>query len=230
MGKNIPAATVSRLPIYARALLALSSRDIFVASSEMIAAESQINAAQIRKDLSHIGGLGARGLGYEVPRLLAQINEELGLNRSWNVALVGYGKLGAALAEYKGFSERSFAIKAIYDADPVKVGQTVRGITIEDASLISTSLAGKDIDIAVLATPAETAQKAANALVAGGVRSILNFAPVALELPKGISLRNVDLSIELQVLSFYHNNRTNSAAGSDRKAELLDASNAYAER
>lgn len=210
MPKKIPAATVSRLPIYARALLSLSSRDILIASSEMISAESHINAAQIRKDLSHIGCFGTRGLGYEVPKLLARINEELGLTRQWRVALVGFGKLGSALVGYRGFFERGFTIAGIYDADPSKVGTEVGSVAIENVADIASSIARSQVDIGIIATPAEAAQSAADALVNAGIRSILNFAPVALEVPKGVGVRNVDLSIELQVLSFYHYNQEES--------------------
>ena len=207
MVRHIPGATVSRLPIYARALLALSARGVTVTSSQILAAESHTNAAQVRKDLSYLGAFGTRGLGYDVKFLLSQINRYLGLDRDWTVALVGYGQLGHALLGYKGFSDRGFSIVSIFDADPTKIGQSVNGINVQDAARLSEILKSNPVDIGIIATPSPAAQDAANALVSGGVHSILNFAPVGIRVPPEVSLRNVDLSIELQVLSFYHSSK-----------------------
>jgi len=203
---KIPGATVSRLPIYARALHSLLARGVNTASSDILAHESQVNAAQIRKDLSHIGGEGTRGLGYDVSTLLGRINKELGLDRSWRVALVGYGQLGAALVGYEGFAERGFQIVAIYDADSSKVGSSVAGVSVEDSADIPSTVGDHNVDIVVLAVPASSAQNAADAVVSGGVKAILNFAPAVLDVPQEVSVRSVDLSVELQVLSFYQFN------------------------
>ena len=207
MARKIPPATVNRLPVYLRALLDLSRRGITVASSETIATESQINAAQIRKDLSLIGAPGTRGIGYDVQGLLAEINDEMGLHGEYGVALVGYGKLGAALVGYQGFNERGYRIRAIFDSDPSIIGSKVGEIEVEGLTKMGVLLAARSIEIAVIATPAESAQKAASELVKGGILSILNFAPVALELPEGVAVRNVDMSIELQLLSFHNYSR-----------------------
>lgn len=207
---KIPAATVSRLPIYARALHSLLARGVNTASSELLSTESQVNAAQIRKDLSHIGGEGTRGLGYDVSGLLGRINKELGLDRSWRVALIGYGQLGAALVGYEGFAERGFQIVVIYDADDSKVGNSVSGVSVEHSAQIPSTISDHQVDIAVLAVPAGSAQDAADAAVSGGVKAILNFAPAGLDVPEDVSVRSVDLSVELQVLSFYQFNRNDS--------------------
>lgn len=210
MAKQIPSATVARLPLYARALLSLSSRGVTVTSSQMLASESHTNAAQVRKDLSYMGAFGTRGLGYDVKYLLSQINRYLGLDRNWTVALAGFGQLGHALVGYKGFSERGFSIVAIYDADPGIVGTDFNSVKVEDSRKMSDSLADKPVDIGIIATPAGVAQEVADAYVRGGVKSILNFAPTVIRVPPDVSVRNVDLSIELQVLSFYHSSKVGS--------------------
>jgi len=201
---GLPEATISRLPLYHRALLEAAELKELTVSSERIAELTGLNAAKIRKDLSHLGTYGTRGVGYNVEQLMHQIARELGLTEDWAIAIVGFGNLGQALANYKGFLERGFEVVAIFDADPSKEGMSTTGgavvMPIDQLKAISSR---KRIDIAIIATPASSAQEVADLVVAAGITSILNFAPQVLAVPEGVSVRKVDLSIELQILSFY---------------------------
>lgn len=199
----IPDATVSRLPLYLRALLESSDQLQATVSSERLAELSGVNAAKVRKDLSHLGTYGTRGVGYEVEHLLREISREMGLTQDWPVAIVGVGNLGHALANYKGFMEKGFRIVAIFDADPAKVGELIGDITISHISDLAQVVSSNEIAIAIIATPAGSAQEVADLLVGAGVKSILNFAPSVINVPKGTTIRKVDLSMELQILSFY---------------------------
>ena len=194
---------MSRLPVYLRALVDLHGEQVATVSSERLAELSGVNAAKVRKDLSYLGSYGTRGVGYDVEYLLYQISRELGLTQDWPVVIVGLGNLGHALANYNGFSARGFRVVALVDADPAKVGTKIGDLAvrpIDDLDAIATS---DKPAIGIIATPAQAAQDVADRLVAAGVTSILNFAPVVLSVPDGVSLRKVDLSIELQILSFY---------------------------
>ena len=163
-----------------------------------------MNAAKVRKDLSYLGSYGTRGVGYDVEYLLHEISRELGLTRDWPVAIVGIGNLGRALANYRGFGARGFRIVALVDADHDLVGKEVGDLTIEPIDDLDRIVDERKITIGILATPAPVAQDVADRLVAAGVRSILNFAPGrAARCPSGVSMRKVDLAIELQILSFY---------------------------
>jgi len=201
--RRIPEATVARLPLYYRALLETAEREVTTISSERLAELAGVNAAKVRKDLSYLGSYGTRGVGYDVEYLLHEISRELGLTRDWPVVIVGIGNLGRALANYRGFGARGFRVVALVDADPSVVGKTIGDLTIEAIDALDTIVRERDIAIAILATPAAAAQEVADRLVAAGVRSILNFAPSVLAVPDGVSLRKVDLAIELQILSFY---------------------------
>ena len=201
--RRIPEATVARLPLYYRALLETAERQVATISSERLAELAGVNAAKVRKDLSYLGSYGTRGVGYDVEYLLHEISRELGLTRDWPVIIVGVGNLGRALANYRGFGARGFRVMAVVDADPQLVGRTVADLTVESIDDLDTIVAEREIAIAILATPAAAAQEVADCLVAAGVRSILNFAPTVLTVPEGVSLRKVDLAIELQILSFY---------------------------
>jgi redox-sensing transcriptional repressor len=162
-----------------------------------------VNAAKVRKDLSYLGSYGTRGVGYDVEFLLHQISRELGLTHDWPVVIVGVGNLGHALANYKGFGARGFQIVALVDADPAKVGTRVGNLTVAALDDLPRVVAECGIAIGIVATPAGAAQEVADRLVDAGVTSILNFAPAVVTVPSGVSLRKVDLAIELQILSFY---------------------------
>ncbi len=203
--RRIPEATVARLPVYLRCLVEVADAKIGTISSERLAEMAGVNAAKVRKDLSHLGSYGTRGVGYDVEYLLVQISRVLGLTRDCPVVIVGVGNLGHALANYRGFSARGFRIAALVDADPQKVGERVGDLIVRDLDSLPELV--EPGCIGIIATPAAAAQDVADRLVAAGVTSILNFAPAVLSVPKGISMRKVDLSIELQILSFYQQRR-----------------------
>jgi redox-sensing transcriptional repressor len=201
--RRIPEATVARLPVYLRSLLEVADAHTVTISSERLAEMAGVNAAKVRKDLSYLGSYGTRGVGYDVQFLLVQINRVLGLTQDWPVVIVGIGNLGHALANYKGFGARGFRIAALVDADASKVGEIVADLPVRHLGDLPAIAAQEQIAIGIVATPAASAQEVADLLVAAGVTSILNFAPAVIQVPRGVSLRKVDLSIELQILSFY---------------------------
>ena len=206
-GRKIPGAAVARLPLYYRALLELSDDDVDTVSSDQLAAMAGVNAAQVRKDLSYLGSYGTRGVGYEVAFLIDRISRELGLTHDWPVVIVGVGNLGHALANYRGLSARGFRVLALVDADPGKVGESVGELAVEAMAELPEIVRSRGITIGIIATPAAAAQEVADALVAAGVASILNFAPAVIAVPDGVSVRKVDLATELQILSFYQSHR-----------------------
>jgi len=201
--RRIPEATVTRLPVYLRSLVEVAEAHIVTVSSERLAEMAGVNAAKVRKDLSYLGSYGTRGVGYDVEFLLVQINRVLGLTQDWPVVIVGIGNLGHALANYKGFSARGFRIAALVDADEKRVGEVVAGLRVRHLDDLRAVAVADSIAIGIVATPASSAQEVADLLVAAGVTSILNFAPALISVPSDVSLRKVDLSIELQILSFY---------------------------
>ncbi len=211
--RRIPEATVARLPLYYRALLEMAEQRIPTVSSERLAEMAGVNAAKVRKDFSYLGSYGTRGVGYDVEYLLFQISRELGLTQDWPVVIVGVGNLGAALANYRGFSARGFRIVSLVDADPAKCGHEVGGLTVEPLPDLPRIVAERHVAIGIIATPASAAQDVAELLVSAGVASILNFAPTVIAVPPGVSLRKVDLSIELQILSFYQQRRDEAEGG-----------------
>ena len=201
--RPIPEASVARLPIYLRALVGMAEAGTHTSSSESLAAAAGVNSAKVRKDLSYLGSYGTRGVGYDVEYLIHQISRELGLTQGWATCIVGIGNLGQALANYGGFEERGFRVAALFDSNFAKVGETVAGLEIQAFDDVERVVKEEEISIAVLAVPGPVAQDVADRLVAAGVTSILNFAPAVLSVPAGVSLRKVDLSIELQILAFY---------------------------
>ena len=202
--RPIPEATVARLPIYLRCLLDLAEdRGEMTVSSEDLARMAGVNAAKVRKDLSYLGSYGTRGVGYDVEYLLYQITRELGLTQDWPAAIIGVGNLGRALASYKGFSERGFRITALFDADDDVIGSDVAGLPIRHLDELKEVVAEDGISIGIICTPPAAAQEVAERLVDAGVKSILNFAPAVVNVPPDVTVRKVDLSIELQILSFY---------------------------
>ena len=200
--KPLPEAAVGRLPLYHRALVGIAEEETTV-SSERLADLTGVNAAKVRKDLSHLGSYGTRGVGYDVRLLLYRISQELGLTQDLAVAIVGFGNLGHALANYRGFPERGFRVAAIFDEDPKKIGEGVGDLEVRPLKELEKAVSAEGISIALIATPATAAQEVAERIIAAGISSILNFAPVVLSVPKSVSVRKVDLSMELQILSFY---------------------------
>jgi redox-sensing transcriptional repressor len=201
--QRIPEATVTRLPLYLRSLMAAEHEGITTVSSERLAELAGVNASKVRKDLSYLGSYGTRGVGYDVEYLVFQMSRELGLTQDWPVVIVGVGNLGQALANYGGFGDRGFPVVGLVDADPAVVGTPVHGVLVRPVGDLPAIAREHGIAIGIIATPAGAAQEAADRLVEAGVRSILNFAPTVISVPEEISLRKVDLAVELQVLSFY---------------------------
>jgi redox-sensing transcriptional repressor len=202
-GRRIPEATVARLPVYQRILEELLRSGTATASSELLGAAAQVNAAKVRKDLSLLGSFGTRGAGYDVAFLVEQIDRQLGLDREWSVVIAGIGNLGRALARSQGFAARNFSVVALIDTDPSIIGELVDGVEVRHPDDLPAIAAVTPLSIGVITTPGPVAQRVADMMVDAGVRSLLNFAPRVLEVPPDILLRYVDLSMELQVMSFY---------------------------
>jgi len=213
--QGIPEATIARLPVYLRALYALADRGIASVSSDELAAAAGVNSAKLRKDLSHLGSYGTRGVGYDVDYLVYQVSRELGLTQDWPVVIVGAGNLGRALANYGGFASRGFRVAALLDSDPLVVGSEIAGHRVRAVDEIEQVVLEFAVMIGAIAVPAVAAQGICDRLVAAGVTSILNFAPVVLTVPDGVDVRKVDLSIELQILAFHAQRR--SAVGIQRR-------------
>ena len=203
---------MARLPVYLRILSERFDLGVTNISSEELAEFAGLNAAKVRKDLSYLGSYGTRGVGYDVEFLVYQIRRELGLTHDWHVVIVGAGNLGQALAGYDGFGDRGFPVGGIVDVDETKVGSVVGGVRVRHLDELPQVVAARNISIGVIATPGPAAQEAADALVAAGVTSLLNFAPCVIGVPHGVSVRKVDLAVELQILS-YHEQRRATAAG-----------------
>jgi redox-sensing transcriptional repressor len=210
--RSIPEATVGRLPRYLQALGGMAADGTVMASSEELALAAGVTSAKVRKDLSHLGSYGTRGVGYDVAYLIHQIRRELGLTQDWSIAIVGIGNLGHALANYKGFGDRGFRVAALVDVDPSKIGERVGELEVVHIDTLPELVTERGIAIGVIATPATAVQDVGDRMVAAGIRSILNFAPAPLAAPSGVSVRSVDLAIELQILAYYE----------QRKAALAD--------
>lgn len=204
--RDIPEATVARLPVYLRALTALAERHTRSCSSEELAAAAGVNSAKLRKDLSYLGSYGTRGVGYDVDYLRYQIAREIGVTHEWPVVIVGIGNLGQALANFSGFRSRGFRIVALLDAAEELQGREVAGIRVRPFADLAAIVAGEQVSIGVIAVPAAAAQDVADAMVKAGISSVLNFAPAVINVPPGVDVRKVDLSIELQILA-YHESR-----------------------
>ncbi|WP_116999073.1 redox-sensing transcriptional repressor Rex [Desertimonas flava] len=211
-GRRIPEATVARLPEYLRLLTETLDAGISNVSSDELADMAGVNAAKVRKDLSYLGTYGVRGVGYEVEYLIYQVRRELGLDHDWPVVIVGAGNLGQALAGYGGFRSRGYPVAGIVDIDPAKVGTMLGDIEVRSVDELGDIVASGAVSIGVVATSAISAQDAADKLVAAGVTSILNFAPVLLNVPPTVTVRKVDLAVELQILSYYEQRRAEPPA------------------
>jgi redox-sensing transcriptional repressor len=204
--KGIPNATVARLPVYLRALNQLAEQRIETISSGALAEAAGVSSAQLRKDLSSLGSYGTRGVGYDVEYLRIQLGREVGSTHDWPVIIVGLGNLGTALANYSGFYSRGFRVVGLIDPSPKLVGQRIHGLAISDLTELEDVVARTHAAIGVIATPADAAQAVADRLIDLGVTSILNFAPVLLNVPERVNVRKVDLGQELQILA-YHEQR-----------------------
>jgi redox-sensing transcriptional repressor len=211
--RAVPDATVARLATYLRVLTALGEHDTITVSSEELATVAGVNSAKLRKDLSFLGSYGVRGVGYDVATLTEQIARTLGVTVHRSVALIGIGNLGQALAGYAGFATRGFRVAALFDADPVRIGTRIRGLVVHDIVNLEHLVAEHGISMAVLAIPGSVAQDVCNRVIAAGVTSILNFAPVVLTVPPHVGLRKVDLAAELQILSFHETRKAAVVSG-----------------
>lgn len=200
--RRVSDTTIRRLSLYLRILEGMGGSGVATVSSDDLARGAGTTAAQVRKDLSLFGSFGKRGLGYTVPDLARELREILGLDRSWRVALVGAGRIGSALFEYRGFRDRGFRIVAVLDADPAKVGERWGDVVVRDADCLEETLRSEAVDLVVLAVPAAAAQAILDRAVAVGIRGVLNFAPAQLRAPEDVALQDVNLVMELESLSF----------------------------
>jgi redox-sensing transcriptional repressor len=200
--RKISESTIHRLSIYYRALSSLERENYSTISSKELAKREKLTPAQVRKDLSFFGSFGTRGLGYPVIELRNRIAEILGLNRLWNVALVGVGNIGSALSQYKEFAKQGFNIKLVFDNDQRKIGSNHKGIIVADVRNLKKLVASEKIDMVIIAVPASSAQAICDEVVAGGIKAILNFAPINLKVPENVVLRNQNMCIELEHLAF----------------------------
>ncbi len=206
--REIPDATVARLPEYLRALTDVAERGISSVSSEELAAAAGVRSTQLRKDLSHLGSYGVRGVGYEVEHLALEISRALGLTQDWPVAIVGMGNLGRALAAYSGFAIGGFHVAALFDEDPAIADELIGEVPVSGMSELLRLARLERLSLGVIATPAASAQQVCDALIGAGIRSILNFAPVALVVPSDVNVRRVDLATELHVLAFHEQQKS----------------------
>jgi redox-sensing transcriptional repressor len=210
---KISESTVRRLSLYLRFLQEARAHGEETLSSEALAARGGTTSAQVRKDLSFFGSFGKRGLGYSVEELLRAIEEILGLHRQWKVALVGAGKIGSALISYRNFQRRGFEIRAVFDSDPAKIGNLWDARPVLPDAEMERVLQEEAINIVIVAVPADAAQAIVDRVVESGVRAILNFAPVRLRVPEDVALRNVDMVVEMEGLTFALNSREPAGAG-----------------
>jgi redox-sensing transcriptional repressor len=218
--RDIPGSTVVRLPLYLRTLVDLAASGERTVSSDILAEATGLTSAQVRKDLSNVGSVGTRGIGYDVASLIHVIRRVLGLTQHWAILIAGVGNLGRALAHYKGFAERGFRVVALVDVDPEKVGMRLDELEIRPIGDLAALAMEHAVGIGVIATPASAAQEVADRMVAAGIRSILNFAPAVVTAPEGVTIRKVDLATELQILAYYDQRN----AGSEEVEDPRDAS------
>lgn len=203
MTRQIPHIIIGRLPLYLRALNRLKKEGYNYASSRELGKLLDISAAQIRKDLSHFGELGKRGKGYEIEFLISKLNQILNTDIIWDMIVIGAGDLGSGLARYKGFATRGFKVSAIFDIDPNKIGKKIGGLVVKDIRQMCDFVADNNIQIAVLAIPAEDAQHVIDDLVEVGITAILNYAPIYIKTPDGVQIEHIDPSVHLQKLSYF---------------------------
>jgi len=203
MANQIPRIIIGRLPLYLRALNRLKREGYNFASSRELGKLLDISAAQIRKDLSHFGELGKRGKGYEIEFLIGKLSQILNTDIIWDMIVIGAGDLGSGLARYKGFTNRGFQVSAIFDIDPAKIGKKIGRLVVKDIREMCDFVAENNIQIAVLAIPAEDAQQVIDDLVEVGITAILNYAPIYIKTPEGVQIEHIDPSVHLQKLSYF---------------------------
>ena len=200
---DIPDIVISRLPVYLRALTRLQGEGQEITSSKELGERLGISSAQIRKDLSHFGEFGKQGTGYEIKKLVDQLRRILKVEHEWDVALVGAGAIGHALAYYNGFTDRGFRISIIFDNDPAKIGTQINGFEVCDVARLSELIQARNITLAMVAVPAEAAQAVTDELVKAGVRGILNYAPINLSTPENVHVQYIDPVVHLQRITYY---------------------------
>jgi redox-sensing transcriptional repressor len=200
---EIPPVVIDRLPLYARALASLETHGREVVSSQELGSLLNVTPAQIRKDLSYFGRFGKQGRGYNVQKLLDELRRILGLNRQWKMALVGSGRLGRAILGYEGFTPQGFRIVEAFDSDPRMIGKPLNDLMVRDTADLETVLGEIRVDVGIVAVPAETAQDVIDALVRCGVRAILNYAPIAAHVPRGVQIKRIDPVLALQGMTYY---------------------------
>ena len=205
--RKVADSTVRRLSLYLRFLDDFEGQGVETVSSEALAQRGGTTSAQVRKDLSFFGSFGKRGLGYYVPELAERLRQILGLGRRYRVAMIGAGKIGSALVQYRGFTQRGFDIVAIFDNDPGKIGTQWNGLTVLPIDRLEQELKAQQVDMAVLVTPGDAAQSVAERVVGQGVKAILNFAPIQLSVPDDVVVKTVNLALELETLSYALTNR-----------------------
>lgn len=203
MQRQIPEVVISRLPMYLRALALLKFEGVEFISSRGLGARLRMTPAQIRKDLSFFGKFGRQGRGYNVSRLHSELQQILGLDKKWLMALIGVGRLGRAILDYKGFASEGFKIVATFENDPNLIGKKVSGVLIEDIAELETSLKDKKVDIAIVAVPSSDAQMVIDKLVKSGISAILNYAPICIRVPRGVRLQGIDPVLALQSMTLY---------------------------
>jgi redox-sensing transcriptional repressor len=200
---KIPDIIIGRLPIYLRALQRMAEEGNQTTSSQELGERVGISAAQIRKDISQFGEFGKQGTGYQIPFLIDKLRGILKVNRIWDVAVVGAGELGHALANYPGFVNRGFRITMVFDNDPAKVGQKIGNFTIQDTTALVEKIRNSDIQVAMLTVPASAAQEVTDLLVQSGIKAILNYAPINLNVPEEIRVQHIDPATHLQRMTYY---------------------------
>jgi redox-sensing transcriptional repressor len=201
--KGIPDIIVGRLPMYLRSLQRMAREGRQVTSSQEIGERLRISAAQIRKDLSQFGEFGKQGTGYNIPYLIEQIQKILHVDQDWDMVVVGAGDIGSAVARYKGFTNRGFQVKMVFDSDPEKIGSTVGEFIVQNSAQMVDAIRASGIQIAMITVPAPQAQDVANQLVKAGIRAILNYAPISLNVPSNVFVQQIDPSIHLQRMTYY---------------------------
>lgn len=205
--KRIADSTVRRLSAYLRFLEDFEGRGLSTISSDELARRGGTTSAQVRKDLSFFGSFGKRGLGYSVPELAGRLREILGLGRQWKVIIIGAGKIGAALVQYRGFKQRGFHILAAYDSNPDKTGTTLEGIPVRSIQQLEGDVRRELPDIAVVTVPGDSAQAVVDRVVQAGIKAVLNFAPTQIQVPPDVTVKTVNMAMELEGLSFALTNR-----------------------
>jgi redox-sensing transcriptional repressor len=200
---NIPDIVIGRLPVYLRALIRLEQENREVTSSYELGQRLGISSAQIRKDLSHFGGFGKQGTGYQISYLIDQLKQVLKVDREWDVALVGAGDLGHAVANYRGFADRGFRIVCVFDNDSQKIGQQIGGHTVQPFEDLNRVIVERSIKVAMIAVPAQNAQDVAEQLISAGIQAILNYAPISLNVPSSVHVQYIDPVVHLQRMTYY---------------------------